>query len=192
MRSNSEYKTAARAALKGNWASSALTAFVQFLLSAGMLVNIFVLNPLVTGFRNALRKLMHREDDDVFGQSFNIGFSDYTHKVATDLLRDVYTMLWGLLLWVPGIIKTYAYSCVDFLVVDKPDLGADATIKLSREMMKGHKWQLFCLDLSFIGWALLCAIFTAGIGFFWLSPYVKTARVAFYEDLAAEYEAKAV
>ncbi len=192
MKTNNEYKTAAKAALKGNWAISALTAFVQTLLSAGMLLNIFVLNPLNTGFRNALRKLMHKEDNDVFSNSFNIGFDDYTHKVATDLLRDVFIFLWFLLLFVPGAIKHYSYACVDYLLIDKPDLSADETIHLSREMMKGHKWQLFCLDLSFLGWALICLVFTVGIGFFWLSPYVKTARAAFYEDLVAEYEAKAV
>lgn len=192
MKSNYEYKTAAKAALNGNWAIAALTALVQSLLSAGMLLNIFVLNPLTTGFRNALRKLIHREDNDVFSMAFNIGFNDYTHKVATDLLRDVYIFCWGLLLWVPGIIKHYSYACVDFLLIDKPELSADETIHLSREMMRGHKWDLFCLDLSFIGWALICLFFTLGIGFFWLSPYVKTARAAFYEDLASEYEAQAV
>lgn len=186
MKSSNEYKTAAKAALKGNWAISALTAFVQTLLSAGMLLNIFVLNPLNTGFRNALRKLMHKEDNDVFSNSFNIGFDDYTHKVATDLLRDVYIFLWGMLLIVPGIVKKYSYACVDYLLIDNPDLDADATIHRSRELMAGHKWDLFCLDLSFIGWAFICLVFTAGIGFFWLSPYVKTARAAFYEDLVAE------
>lgn len=186
MKSNYEYKTAAKAALKGNWAISALTSFVQTLLSAGMLLNIFVLNPLNTGFRNALRKLMHKEDNDVFSNAFNIGFNDYTHKVATDLLRDVYIFLWGMLLFVPGIVKSYSYACVDYLLIDDPELDADATIHRSRELMAGHKWDLFCLDLSFIGWALICLVFTAGIGFFWLSPYVKTARAAFYEDLVAE------
>lgn len=192
MKSNNEYKTAAKAALKGNWAISALTSFVQTLLSAGTLLAIFVVNPLSTGFHNALRKLMHMEDNDVFSNSFNIGFDDYTHKVATDLLRDVFIFLWFLLLFVPGAIKHYSYACVDYLLIDKPDLSADETIHLSREMMKGHKWELFCLDLSFLGWALICLVFTVGIGFFWLSPYVKTARAAFYEDLVAEYEAKAV
>ena len=192
MKSNNEYKTAAKAALKGNWAISALTSFVQTLLSAGTLLAIFVVNPLSTGFHNALRKLMHMEDNDVFSNSFNIGFDDYTHKVATDLLRDVFIFLWFLLLFVPGAIKHYSYACVDYLLIDKPDLSADETIHLSREMMKGHKWELFCLDLSFLGWALICLVFTVGIGFFWLSPYVKTARAAFYEDLGAEYEAKAV
>ena len=192
MKTNNEYKTAAKAALKGNWAISALTSFVQTLLSAGTLLAIFVVNPLSTGFHNALRKLMHKEDNDVFSNSFNIGFDDYTHKVATDLLRDVFIFLWFLLLFVPGAIKHYSYACVDYLLIDKPDLSADETIHLSREMMKGHKWELFCLDLSFLGWALICLVFTVGIGFFWLSPYVKTARAAFYEDLVAEYEAKAV
>lgn len=185
MKSNYEYKTAARTALKDNWAISALTSFVQSLLDAPtLLLSIFVSNPLGTGVHNAFRKLLHN-DADVFGNSFNIGFEDYTHKVATTLLRNVYTFLWSLLLFVPGIVKAYSYAMTDYILIDNPDLDADSTIHRSRELMKGHKWDLFCLDLSFIGWAFICLL-TAGIGFFWLAPYMKTARAAFYEDLVAD------
>lgn len=184
MRTNDEYRTAARAALKDNWAISALTAFVQSLLSSHTpLITIFVSNPLGVGVSNSFRQLLHG-DNDVFGNAFNIGFEDYTHKVATTLLRDVYIILWSLLLCIPGIVKAYSYAMTNYIVVDNPDLDADAAIHRSRELMKGHKWDLFCLDLSFIGWAFLCLL-TAGIGFFWLAPYMKTARAGFYDDLVA-------
>ena len=55
-------------------------------------------------------------------------------------------------------------------------------------MMKGHKFDLFWLFLSFIGWFIL-AFFTLGIGFLWLVPYVQTSVAGFYEDVKADYEA---
>ena len=54
-------------------------------------------------------------------------------------------------------------------------------------MMKGHKFDLFWLFLSFIGWILL-SILTLGIGLLWLAPYMYTAQAAFYEDVKADYE----
>ena len=56
-------------------------------------------------------------------------------------------------------------------------------------MMRGNKWRLFCLDFSFIGWIILCAL-TLGILTFWIMPYMHTARAEFYQDLLArEYAA---
>jgi len=54
--------------------------------------------------------------------------------------------------------------------------------------MKGNKWRLFCLRLSFIGWDLLCALFTLGIGFLWLNPYKQVAEAAFYREICREKE----
>jgi uncharacterized membrane protein len=68
---------------------------------------------------------------------------------------------------------------------DHPELKWNKCIKASKKMMKGYKWKLFCLDLSFIGWALL-AILTFGIGFVFLTPYVEQAHCAFYNNLKAE------
>ena len=58
-------------------------------------------------------------------------------------------------------------------------------IRKSNAMMKGHKFDLFYLELSFIGWGILC-LFTFGLGFIWLIPYMYTTIAAFYEDLKAE------
>lgn len=74
---------------------------------------------------------------------------------------------------------------VPYLLRDYPELTATEALRTSREMMKGHKWDLFVLDLTFIGWGILC-LFTAGIGLLWLQPYVSAAYAHFYEDLKAE------
>ena len=75
-------------------------------------------------------------------------------------------------------------AMVPYILRDRPELSADETIGLSEQMMRGHKTELFGLYLSFAGWFIL-SIFTFGIGFFFLAPYVRTAVADFYEDLKA-------
>lgn len=76
-----------------------------------------------------------------------------------------------------------------FILADNPELSANQAIDRSRAMMKGHKFDLFWLYLSFIGWGLLCVL-TVGIRLFWFCPYIYTSVAAFYQDIKAEYEAK--
>ena len=182
MKSNYELKTEARMALRDNWIQPVLTQLVQELICGGLLIEIFLVNPIAVGAKNAYRRLLHK-DPEVFSNTFNISFGgDYTHKVCTMLLRDVYLILWSLLLFIPGLVKSYSYALVPYLIEDEPELDADSCIHRSRCLMAGHKWDLFCLDMSFIGWFFLCLL-TLGIGFLWLMPYVKTAHALFYEDL---------
>ena len=74
-------------------------------------------------------------------------------------IRDSYTAFWSLLLVIPGIIKSYSYAMTDFILKDEPEMKNNAAIEKSMAMMEGNKMKLFMLDLSFIGWAILC-IFT--------------------------------
>ncbi len=72
-----------------------------------------------------------------------------------------------------------------FILRDNPELSPKEVLHKSRIMMRGHKWDLFVLVLSFIGWFLV-AIITFGIGFLWIGPYLDTAIAHFYEDIKAE------
>ena len=96
-----------------------------------------------------------------------------------------FTILWSLLLVIPGIIKSYSYAMTSFILKGEPEMKNNAAIEKSMAMMEGNKMKLFMLDLSFIGWAILC-IFTLGIGLLFLQPYVAISRAAFYEDLKAQ------
>lgn len=69
-----------------------------------------------------------------------------------------------------------------YILCDDPKVGANAARKRSMELMRGHKWKLFCLSLSFIGWWLLC-ILTLGILSLWVVPYQQTALAHFYRSL---------
>jgi uncharacterized membrane protein len=92
-----------------------------------------------------------------------------------------------LLLMIPMYVVALAYALVPFLLRDEPELSAREILTKSRVMMKGHKGELFILMLSFIGWGVL-ALFTFGIGYLWLAPYMCMTFTKYYEQLRAEYE----
>lgn len=106
----------------------------------------------------------------------------FSRVLTTTLLYYVYVFLWSLLLLIPGCIKSYSYAMTPYILKDNPEMKNNAAIEESMRMMDGHKLELFMLDLSFIGWAIL-SILTCCIGFLWLVPYMNMARVNFYEDL---------
>lgn len=147
--------------------------------ASGLLV-YFILYPMIWGFVVAFLDVARGGGVNI-GTLFE-GFKDFARIAVTGLLRYVYTVLWMLLLIVPGIIKSYSYSMTDYIMRDDPDIKNNAAIEKSMKMMEGNKMRLFMLDLSFIGWGIL-SILTLGIGFLFLVPYVSTAHAHFYEDL---------
>ena len=93
-----------------------------------------------------------------------------------------FTFVWSLLFVIPGIVKSIAYSQMFFLLADNEDMTAAEAQKKSIEMMRGHKWEYFVLNLSFIGWAIL-ALFTFGLLYIWLMPYMKATLANYYLKL---------
>ena len=148
------------------------------------LLEVFLLIPIGVGFCNMFRKLLVSGDNNLISNLFD--FSNYWRKIGGMLLMGILIVLWSFLLVVPGIIKAYSYSMTPYILDENPELSASEAIHRSRMMMKGHKFDLFWLQLSFIGWYLLC-ILTLGIGIFWLAPYYNTAQAAFYEEVKADY-----
>ncbi len=110
-------------------------------------------------------------------------FRQWGTVTLANLLRSVYIFLWSLLLVIPGIIASYSYAMVPYLMAETPTLSAGEAIRRSKELMQGNKFRLFCLEFSFIGWGLLC-ILSFGIGFLWLVPYQKAARADFYREIS--------
>lgn len=99
------------------------------------------------------------------------------------LLRSLYVTLWTLLFIIPGIIATYNYAMTPFILAEDPSVGPNEAIERSKRLMYGHRWQLFCLEFSFIGWNILCAL-SCGIGNIWLTPYRYAARADFYREIS--------
>ena len=99
------------------------------------------------------------------------------------LLRTLFTFLWTLLFIIPGFIAAYRYAMSPFIMAENPGMTARETLRASSDMMQGHKWRLFCLTFSFMGWVML-NVLTLGIGSLWLNPYMNAAYAAFYRDLS--------
>ncbi len=111
--------------------------------------------------------------------SFAFEGQNYNGIIPTMLLRGIFTFLWFLLLIIPGIIKSYSYSMVPYILGDNPNIGAKRAIELSNEMTYGHKFDMFVLDLSFIGWYLLGAL-ALGIGVLFVLPYDNATHAELY------------
>lgn len=200
MESIKVYKDRAIESLSGNWGKGAIASLVfllVFYVPAGI-INIaspseaslgnlwyLILLPLTWGFTVFFLDIARGEATS-YGQLFD-GFKEYGRIFTTTFLVGLYTVLWSMLLVIPGVIKGYSYMMTPYILKDNPEMKNNEAIEKSMEMMNGHKMDLFMLDLSLIGWAILCMI-TLGIGFLFFYPYQLTAHAHFYEDLKKEQE----
>lgn len=94
---------------------------------------------------------------------------------------SVKIFLWSMLFWIPGIIAVYRYRFAYYNILTDGSLTAGGAIRLSCQQTSGMKWQLFVLDLSFIGWSLLSAL-TMGLLNVWLTPYMTLCDLAYFEE----------
>lgn len=191
---------------------------IFFIIGGGVLV-LYVLVLLVIGgaatlgyARYNLNLVDHREArvDDLFSQFHRLG-----QGFCMQFFRALFTFLWALLFIIPGIIAVYSYAMTPYILLEHPEMTAREAIAASKELMKGNKFRLFCLELSFIGWSLLCslpflffasisglaAIFHAAVLFsilfaagfvvsalcmFFLNAYTQAAAAAFYREICRE------
>lgn len=143
-----------------------------------MALRIFIGYSLEVGGRRYFIKSVQSQDNK---KCFRFGFDgeNYGGIVKTMLLTDVFIFLWSLLLIVPGIVKSYSYRMVPYILADNPSIGVKKAIALSNEMTMGHKFNMFVLDLSFIGWYLL-GILALGIGVLFVLPYDNATNTELY------------
>ncbi len=157
-------------------------AVFLFLIVLSLAVLYLVLGSFVgVGYARFNLDLIDRKEAG-FGSLFAY-FSYWKTTTVSRLLRVLYTFLWSLLLFIPGIVANYRYSMTDFILAENPDLSASQAIERSKAMMSGNKWRLFCLHFSFIGWDILASL-TFGIGYLWLTPYKQAAFAAFFRDVS--------
>ncbi len=109
--------------------------------------------------------------------------------IGVSIMTSIFIGLWSLLLIIPGIIASYRYSMVGYIMVDNPELGVFGAIKRSKEIMYGHKFDYFVLQLSFIGWRLLSAL-TLNILLLYVTPYMKVTNANFYNSIKDNNTAK--
>lgn len=139
----------------------------------------------------SLLKLRDKQKEEkVYLAAFSVFTeSRFGPELINYILTSIFTFLWTLLLFIPGIVKSYSYAMTPYIVQDMvasgKQVGATDGINASRELMNGHKMDLFIFDLSFLGWGLLAGL-TFGIGLLWLVPYYQTSKANFYRNLAGD------
>lgn len=180
----SEIKSIAREKINGKKAVYVIAALLMGVIttvaSFTMIGHLIVLGPLTLGLAIIAIKIARSEDAEVL--NLFDGFKNFVVAFAAFLKQGLYLIGWFMLLIIPGIVKHYAYSMTYYIIADNPEMTSGEAITKSRKMMDGHKLDLFILDLSFIGWYLLC-IFTFGIALIYVAPYVATTKALFYEKL---------
>lgn len=186
----SDFRRQAWSCLKGKWGTAALCTLIFLLIMGactvlsffvvGGIAAVLLIGPFTLGMAGISLRIIRGfpiETENLFE-----GFKDFARAFLCYLLIYIFTFLWSLLFIVPGIIKAFSYSMSYYIMLDRPDLSANEARKLSMALMEGHKWRLFCLMFSFIGWGLLCML-TMGILSLWVIPYVESSCAAFYQDL---------
>lgn len=176
-----QVKLHAKTTLSANFGLVFGTIFIGgIIISAASVAAIIIAGPIAAGL--ALIELSVLRGEKVeFGDMFK-GFNNFGTNCAAGVLVGIYTFLWALLFYIPGIVKAYSYSMTFYILADHPEMKPNDAIKASQMMMKGRKWDLFVLDLSFFWWILL-GIVTCGLAFIYVDPYMELSRAAFYESI---------
>lgn len=128
--------------------------------------------------------------DLVDGASPSVGtlfsrFGQWKNALAARLISGLIVFLWSLLFVIPGIIASYNYVILPYVMADEPNLSPGEALAQSKRLMKGNRWRFFCLEMSFIGWAIL-SLLTFGIGSLFLLPYTQASHAAFYREIKRE------
>lgn len=149
----------------------------------GAVASFLIAAPLVLSwsaiYLNIIRKnKMPIVEDLLYGFKSN----NFLRSIVGSIYYALFVFLWSLLFWIPGIIKSIAYSQMFFLMVDNPKMEAAEAQKKSMALMEGHKMDYFVLQLSFLPWALLILI-TFGLAAIYVNPYMQASYAAFYQAL---------
>lgn len=151
------------------------------LMSVVILLDVFICNPIEVGCKRFYVRNLNES-----AQVGNVGFAfdnNYKNITKTMFFRDLYTILWTFLFIIPGIVKSYEYQMIPYLLAENPQMSREQAFAESKRMMSGQKWRAFVLDLSFIGWNILSAITLGILGIFYVQPYMDATHAALYEAL---------
>ncbi len=176
-----ELKTNAKAKLTGKYGTAIVAIIIYSLIMSAvssMGLSIIIVGALSVGYMSFFLRLIRGEKAEI--ENLFDGFKDFSSNLVLGLLHTLFIALWSLLFIIPGIVKSYAWALVYYIKNDHPEYDYKQALDTSATWMKGHKWELFCLSLSFIGWMIL-SIFTFGLLLLWLEPYMQATMAEYYE-----------
>ncbi len=170
-----------------NFLASDVGTTVMILLAIAGVVLFVIGGGIQLGLIRYNLDLLTRENPPAFLTLFS-RMSIFGRALGLRLMTGILTGLWSLLFVIPGIVAAYRYALAPYLMAEHPEMGVMEAISQSKALMRGNKWRLFCLQLSFIGWGILSTL-TMGIGNLWLAPYRNAAETAFYLELTGRRDA---
>lgn len=154
--------------------------FVMAFIGA-LLQTIFLGNIVSVGLNGWLLRYWRGETPSV--AALFASFRIYKPSLKAMFTAQLYSFLWSLLFVIPGIIKSYAYALVPYIIYENPNLTANQAIALSEKLTRGYKWKLFVLELSFIWWDLLSAVSLGIVGLLYVNPYKYLTYAGAYEQI---------
>lgn len=160
-----------------------LTALM--IMTVALALGILVSNVLQVGKRRYFLKKAAGVQEAGIGELFSPFREGYGNVVWVMFQQGIYIFLWSLLLVIPGIIKTYEYYMVPYLLAESPHLSWEEARDMSVRMMDGNKFRVFVLELSFIGWDILGALM-CGVGHWFVAPYKEAVYAELYRTLKGE------
>ena len=146
---------------------------------------IILAGPLSYGASKVFLRRVYGEENIRIETMFDGFKDDFGGTLLLGLMESIFICLWSMLFIVPGIIKAYSYAMSFYIKVDHPEYDWQACMNASKTMMRGHKGELFVLDLSFIGWMIVGSL-AFGIGTLWVAPYMECTHANFYACLCAQ------
>lgn len=158
--------------------TTAMTGLLIVVAVLGLIFTILFINPIIVGANKFF--IENHYTNPKLNTILHAFKTNYLNIIKTMFLMKVYIFLWSLLLVIPGIIKSYSYRLVPYILADNPDIDADYAITLSREMMDGQKFDVFILDFSFFLWAFLSALTFNVVGIFYVFPYINATSAELY------------
>ncbi len=189
---SSEIRAKARQQLGGKiFSNNWLLALVVCLIVEGIIGiasslffvgSLIVTGPLYVGMATIFLSLIRKNESIKIEKCFSGFTKDFSRNLLVGILQILFVFLWSLLFIIPGIIMGLAYSMSFYIAHDHPEYDAKKCLDESKRLMKGHKGQLFCLMLSFIGW-IIVGMLCCGIGLLWVIPYMQAAEANFYESI---------
>ncbi|WP_124066395.1 DUF975 family protein [Clostridium sp. E02] len=160
--------------------------FISFLVY--ILIYFIVESILQYGFHVFCLKVANRDASMSYGDIFS-GVKYFFKVIGLAFMSGLFIALWTLLLIVPGIIATYRYSQIFFILAENPEKGILQCIRESKEMMVGHKWEYFVLEMSFILWHLL-ALVTCFLSYIYVYPYTMVTFANYYNRIKPQNNRK--
>ena len=161
-----------------NQATSSSFSFISTIISS-IVISIFSFAGI-----NVYLKLS-RSPEPISFSAFLDGMNKWAKATLSFLWQFLWVFLWSFLLFIPGIIKAISYSMMDYLLNEYDDLSITKAMRISMIITRGHKWDLFVLALSFIGWELLSCL-TFGILYLYVKPYEEMSFVNAYHAILTE------